>query len=106
MSELFEKIVKGLDEAIQYEKGNYKLARTRRLKIKPLPDYSAEDVKIIRNDLNMSQFVFANVLGVSKKTIEAWESGINKPSGCAKRMLQIISKDKNVVDNIVQMDLK
>lgn len=104
MSEIFEKIKKGLEDAIEFEKGNYKLAKTRKLKIEPIPVYSAEDVKQIRNNLNMSQSIFAVILGVSKKTIEAWEAGTNTPNGSAKRMLQIICIDRKVIDNIVHIE--
>lgn len=104
MSEMFEKIKEGLEEAIQYEKGNHRLARTRKLRIEPLPMFSADEVRNIRNNLNMSQSIFATVLGVSKKTIEAWEAGTNTPNGSAKRVLQIISNDKKIVDEIVHIE--
>ncbi|HBP38611.1 MAG TPA: hypothetical protein DD640_07715 [Clostridiales bacterium] len=38
----------------------------------------------------MTQTVFASVLGVSKKTIESWEAGLNHPSGASARLLQLL----------------
>ncbi|HOI84479.1 MAG TPA: helix-turn-helix domain-containing protein [Acholeplasmataceae bacterium] len=52
----------------------------------------AEFVKKLRDKLNMSQSFFAQVLGVSKKTVEKWEQSVNPMIGTASRMLYIIDK--------------
>ncbi|HZK62297.1 MAG TPA: helix-turn-helix domain-containing protein [Anaerovoracaceae bacterium] len=44
-----------------------------------------------------SQRVFAEVLGVSPKTIEAWEAGKNHPDGSSSRMLQLLQKDPDLI---------
>lgn len=85
---LFEEIKTGLNEAIEYEKGNIK-ANTKVLSITPLEEFSAEEIKKIRKSTGLTQVLFANYLGVSLKTVEAWESGRNKPNGSACRMLSI-----------------
>ena len=41
----------------------------------------------------MTQAVFANYMGVSSKTVEAWEKGTNHPTGSACRLLDILSSD-------------
>ena len=38
----------------------------------------------------MSQRIFAGYLGVSDKTVEAWEAGTNRPSGAACRILRMM----------------
>ena len=43
--------------------------------------------------LDMTQSVFAAVVGVSVKTVEAWEAGSNKPIGPARRILSIMRSD-------------
>lgn len=50
----------------------------------PLKEYEATDIKKIRNDIGATQVVFASIMGVSKKTVEAWEAGRNKPDGPAR----------------------
>ncbi|WP_081795625.1 helix-turn-helix domain-containing protein [Butyrivibrio sp. MC2021] len=57
----------------------------------------AEDVKRIRNTTGMSQKTFASYMGVSDKTVEAWESGTNHPSGAASRILNMMEIDKDLV---------
>lgn len=89
---VFESIVQGLNEAIEFEKGNVN-AKAIKLSVAPLPQITGSDVKAIRQSLGMTQVVFAAVMGVSVKTVEAWESEINTPSGTAKRMLSLLKTD-------------
>lgn len=88
----YEDIVQGLNEAIEYKKGNLNL-RTEEVSITPLPNIESTDVKDIRLSLNMTQGIFAAVIGVSVKTVEAWEAGTNTPSGIARRMLSLLKSD-------------
>lgn len=59
----------------------------------PLKEYSAEEIKSIRSRLAMTQTVFAHFMGVSKKTVEAWEAGYNKPNGPSLRLLSMVEID-------------
>lgn len=65
----------------------------KRFDTAPLQEYSAEEIKGIRNRLNMTQAVFALFMGVSKKTVEAWESGQNIPNGPSLRLLWMAEQD-------------
>ena len=98
MSDLFESIKQGLSEAIEYERGNLPETRIDKLTITPIRIHNGEDVKKIRKRLNMTQKLFAAALGVSVKTVEAWESGINTPSGIANRMLELLSQDSTLLE--------
>ena len=89
---LFEEIKAGLNEAIEYEKGNLK-ANSRTLTITPIEEFTASEIKDIRKNTGMTQALFAKYLGVSLKTVEAWEAGRNRPNGTACRMLSITKKD-------------
>lgn len=89
---LFEEIKAGLNEAIEYEKGNLK-ANSRTLTITPIEEFTASEIKDIRKNTGMTQVLFAKYLGVSLKTVEAWEAGRNQPNGTACRMLSITKKD-------------
>lgn len=89
---VYEKLVRGLNEAIEFEKGTLSL-RTNTVAVLELDDFSADDIKEIRKKTKLSQALFAKALGVKKKTVEAWESGKNIPSDMAKRFLAIIAED-------------
>ena len=89
---VYESIVKGLTEAVDYQQGKIK-ARKTSLTIKPVTDYSNDDIKQIRQKTGLSQVMFAGSLGVSPKTVEAWENGRNKPEGASRRLLEIVRED-------------
>lgn len=89
---VFDEIKIGLNEAIEYEKGNLK-ANTRTLCITPIEEFTANEIKDIRKNAGMTQMLFAKFLGVSLKTVEAWESGRNHPNGTACRLLSITKRD-------------
>ena len=86
----FESIMKGLSESLDYAKGDSSKARKMSVTVAELPQYHDKEIKQIREDLNLTQKNFAFVLGVSQKTVEAWESGRNVPQGIAQRFLQIL----------------
>ena len=44
----------------------------------------SDQVKYVRNQLNLSQKKFADLLGVSFATINRWENSKNEPSQLAK----------------------
>lgn len=94
---VFDSIITGLNEAVDYEKVKFLLKTT--LRIEPLPDISAEDIKAIRKKLGFTQAVFAAVIGVSTKTVEAWETGTNQPIGPARRMISLIQFDPEILQS-------
>ena len=52
--------------------------------------YNNIDIKHIRNSVGMTQVLFANYMGVSLKTVEAWEKGTNRPTGTACRLISML----------------
>ena len=89
---VFEEIKTGLNQAIEYEKGTLK-ANSRTLTVSPIESFTADEIKMIRKSTGLTQVLFAKYLGVSLKTVEAWESGRNQPNGSACRMLSLTKKD-------------
>lgn len=96
MSE-YKEIMQGLGEALEHAQGKREF-RTHTLAVEPVKEYSAAEIKSIRTTLGMAQSVFAVSMGVSKKTVEAWESGRNMPEGPARRILGMIQKDPQLLD--------
>ncbi len=97
MSSVYESIMTGLQEAVDDAKGKGKRLQRRMVTVIPVKEYCAEDVKRIRHSVGMSQRTFAKYMGVSDKTVEAWESGQNRPSGTASRLLHMMEMDENLV---------
>lgn len=93
---VFDSIMQGLEEAVAHEKGEIK-ARTASCTVNPVPEYDAQEIKDIRLSLGMTQTTFAKVMGVSVKTVEAWEAGTNKPIGAARRFLCALKEDPSLL---------
>ena len=93
--DFFSGIMSGLEEALAYEKGLAK-AETIARKLS-LPDV---DVAEERRKLDMTQKAFASILGVSKRTVEAWESGKSNPSPTARNLIYLISQDHSLVKKL------
>jgi len=89
---IFDDIKLGVEQAIEYEKGNLKAKKTT-LTITPVEVFTAQDIKDIRNQTGLTQVLFAKFMGVSVKTVESWEAGRNHPEGAACRLLTLTKKD-------------
>ena len=92
MSEMFDILNGALDEAIadaQSEKKTLK-RMTCSIEIEPPTTYTAETIKKIRHNTGLTQGMFARWFGVSTRTVEAWESGRNTPSGPSSRLLNLL----------------
>ena len=61
---------------------------------KPMP---AQDIIRLREQLNLSQLLFAEVLNVSLRTVQEWEQGVRPPSGAAVKLLTIAKKHPEVL---------
>ncbi len=57
----------------------------------PVREFSAEDVKHLREALKFSQPVFAHHLHTSASTVRKWEQGDTRPAGPALKLLNVIA---------------
>lgn len=55
-------------------------------------------LKNFRKDNNLTQIRLANILGVSKKTIEKWEQGVNPIKGTSSKLLYLLNKEPKLID--------
>ncbi len=66
----------------------------REIKLDLVPThYNPELVKKTRKLLRVSQTLFARFIGVSPKTVRAWEQGVNVPHAMACRFMDEIRRD-------------
>lgn len=54
----------------------------------------------IRQNVGMSQAQFAELLGVSVRTLQEWEQGRRKPSGAAASLLVLADKRPDVLREV------
>lgn len=96
MSSVYESIMTGLTEAVEDAQSKDKKLRRRVVTIVPVKEYSASEIQAIRKNTGLSQRLFAGYMGVSDKTVEAWEAGKNRPSGAASRLLTMMEMDADL----------
>ena len=93
MSKMYEGLKEGLEEALRYVQGDHTVAArvTKVYYFESPKDYSASQVRMIRIGSGMTQPQFAQFFGVSSKTVEAWESGRNHPTGPSRRLMELLA---------------
>lgn len=92
----FSKLKAGLEDAIAYHRGARQLT-VRDVELKPPPPMRAKDVIAVRAHLRVSQAVFARILNVSPRTVQAWEAGARRPSDAALKLLAVARKNPEVL---------
>ena len=95
---VFDSILSGLNEALEDAKKETPALKRHRITVIPLKVYEANDIKKIRTSTGLSQKYFASYMGVSIKTVEAWEAGINQPSGSSSRLLHMMELDNELIE--------
>ncbi len=85
MSEYFDSIKKGAEEALAWKKGEKTGARVKK--------YSTINVAEIRKRMKMTQKEFSESFSIPLSTLRQWEQGQRVPQGPAQALLRIISYD-------------
>jgi putative transcriptional regulator len=57
----------------------------------PVREFSAADIKGLRERLKFSQPVFAHLLHTTASTVRKWEQGDTRPTGPALKLLNVIA---------------
>lgn len=68
------------------------LREIEELAVPKVKDFTAADVRAIRESNRVSQPVFAKYLNVATSTVSQWEQGKKKPSGPSARLLDVIAR--------------
>lgn len=68
-------------------------------------EINSEYVKEFRRKYALTQIALANIMGVTKETIEEWEQGINKVSGSSLVLFTLLSKNENLLHQIRKVEL-
>lgn len=75
------------------------LNRYDALCIEPVPTYSPEQIRTLRDRYRISQAVLASILNTSLSTIQKWEIGEKHPGGPSLKLLNIL--DRKGLDALV-----
>lgn len=93
--DFFSGIMDGLQEALAYTRGQ--AAADTFARKRSLPEIN---VSALRLSLDMTQRTFAELLGVSRRTVEAWEIGKTNPSPTARNLMYLLREDPSLVNKL------
>ena len=79
--DMFDELLESVRQVGAIQRGEMPAARTTR--------FSDEDVKQLRERMQLSQPRFAAMLGISVGTLRNWEQGRRKPEGPARALLRV-----------------
>jgi putative transcriptional regulator len=85
----FDQLIGGVNEVIAHLEGKQTLRKFAIAIPDAPPAYTAEEVRKVREALQLSQALFAKVLNVSVNSVRKWEQDERHPSGPSARLLQI-----------------
>lgn len=97
MSEAYESLMDGLNEALAFAHGRKKAGAIVHQVAVP-----AVDVAAIRASTGLSQGAFARSIGVAKGTLLNWEHGRRRPTGPAQVLLAMIAKKPSLVSELLR----
>lgn len=63
-------------------------------------------VKRFRVDHGLTQVALANIVGVTKKTIEKWEQGVNNVGGSSAVLLKLLNDNPELIDQLYQVNVR
>src|SRR5262245_21043135 len=87
---LFERLKKGLEDALTHERGEITLKQI----VVDLPEihFEPKEIARLRHTLRVSQGVFARMLRVSVQLVQKWEQGERTPSGSPATLLELLRR--------------
>lgn len=92
---MFNELFESVKEGAAILRGDKKPARTFK--------YDDIQVKAIREKYGLSQPKFAQLIGISVKTLQNWEQGRRRPVGPARVLLKIAEKNpKAIIETTIE----
>jgi putative transcriptional regulator len=89
-------LIQSLTEVRDSLRGQPDKLTMKTVEIPDPPRFGAVAVHKLRDRLGLSQGLFAKLLGVSRKLVEAWEAGTRTPSAMASRLLDAIGRNPSL----------
>lgn len=94
--DLFSSMEEGLEAALAHHRGEEVPGLI--VHERTMPDVDAAEV---RKSLSLTQRAFASILGVSCRTVEAWESGRSSPTLMARKLMYLIQDDHSLIQKLM-----
>ena len=95
-------VLDGLREIKEHRAGRRTL-RTTRVEPRPLPELTPDAIRRIRASLDISRAVFAHMIRVPVRTVEAWEQGRSSPRRSAAALILMAEKYPDTFERLASL---
>ena len=99
---IFSELMTGVEEMGLHREGKITL-KTHKLKKSQLPRVTGKMIREVREDLHMSQPVFADLLNTNLATLKNWEQGRAKPNDQAVTLILLIRKFPDTLQRLMEV---
>ena len=96
-----ERLINSAKQAEAHSSGRKRL-NSNSIEILPIQRYEPCQIKDIRIKLGLTQSLMGGIVGVSPKTVEAWEAGNRRPGLSASRIIAELDTNPDYFDKIVK----
>jgi putative transcriptional regulator len=105
-----DEIISGLTELRDALRAGEPLGKrftTRQVELELEPrEFTAEQVRELRELFHASQAVFAHLIGISPATLQKWEQGRQKPPAWGRRLLELMAADQQPFRKMLEEGLR
>ncbi len=100
--DLFAEIVEGFDglAAVRSGKRTLRTLRTHEAEMLPLPEITADELRALRERLDLSRPLFARYLRTNPRTLENWEQGRARPNAQAALLIKLVERYPDTVERL------
>ena len=99
---LFAELSEGF-EALEEARQGKRPLRTHEVTLAPVVSVSAEEIRAMRERLNLSRPVLAGMLRTNPRTLENWEQGRAKPNAQAALLIRLVQRYPDTVDRLASV---
>lgn len=103
--DIFAELMTGVEEMREHREGKITL-KTHKLERSQLPTVTGKMIREVREQLHMSQAVFADLLRTNLATLRNWEQGRAKPNDQAITLILMIRKFPDTLQRLTEVTTK
>ncbi len=103
--DIFAELMTGVEEIGEHREGKITL-KTHKLERSHLPRVTGKMIRELREGLNMSQAIFADLLRTNLATLKNWEQGRAKPNDQAITLILMIKKFPDTLQRLTEVTKK
>lgn len=99
---IYNELMQGMQELQDYQDGKITLKSFKATKRAPM-SIDPEELRSVRENLNLSQAVFAYYLHTGETTYQNWEQGRAKPNAQAVLLIRMVQQNPETLQTLAHL---